>query len=188
MPRNADRSVMSTSEIMSTIKEEKHVTLTAGSTISNTTPSAFSDEALDAMGQALTAKTELFAAEEEQVSFPIQMEEPKASRTVAEEAPFAIPGRPDPAMAFGMEQGAEEIPYEEETDTIPLFGADLESEPLPEETAEDVLPVQHETVVQTKDMDNIPEKMDVEIVTGGKTYSFSGDGIWNGAGGRGDSI
>ena len=50
------------------IKEEKHVTLTAGSTISNTTPSAFSDEALDAMGQALTAKTELFAAEEEQVS------------------------------------------------------------------------------------------------------------------------
>ena len=119
------------------IKEEKHVTLTAGSTISNTTPSAFSDEALDAMGQALTAKTELFAAEEEQVSFPIQMEEPKASRTVAEEAPFVIPGRPDPAMAFGMEQGAEEIPYEEETDTISLFGADLESEPLPEETAED---------------------------------------------------
>lgn len=57
------------------------------------------------MGQALTAKTELFAAEEEQVSFPIQMEEPKASRTVAEEAPFVIPGRPDPAMAFGMEQG-----------------------------------------------------------------------------------
>ena len=91
------------------------------------------------------------------------MEEPKASRTVAEEAPFVIPGRPDPAMAFGMEQGAEEIPYEEETDTIPLFGADLESEPLPEETAEDVLPVQHETVVQTKDMDNIPEEMDVEI-------------------------
>ena len=40
---------------------------------------------------------------------------------------------------------AEEIPYEEETDTISLFGADLESEPLPEETAEDVLPVQHET-------------------------------------------
>ena len=116
------------------------------------------------MGQALTAKTELFAAEEEQVSFPIQMEEPKASRTVAEEAPFVIPGRPDPAMAFGMEQGAEEIPYEEETDTISLFGADLESEPLPEETAEDVLPVQHETVVQTKDMDNIPEEMDVEIV------------------------
>ena len=66
------------------------------------------------MGQALTAKTELFAAEEEQVSFPIQdEEEPKASRsTVAEEAPFVIPGRPDPAMAFGMEQGAEEIPYE----------------------------------------------------------------------------
>ena len=82
------------------IKEEKHVTLTAGSTISNTTPSAFSDEALDAMGQALTAKTELFAAEEEQVSFPIQMEEPKASRTVAEEAPFVIPGRPDPAICF----------------------------------------------------------------------------------------
>ena len=153
------------------IKEEKHVTLTAGSTISNTT-SAFSDEALDAMGQALTAKTELFAAEEEQVSFPIQMEEPKASRTVAEEAPFVIPGRPDPAMAFGMEQGAEEIPYEEETDTIPLFGADLESEPLPEETAEDVLPVQHETVVQTKDMDNIPEKMDVEIVPPEKEYVF----------------
>lgn len=135
------------------IKEEKHVTLTAGSTISNTTPSAFSDEALDAMGQALTAKTELFAAEEEQVSFPIQMEEPKASRTVAEEAPFVIPGRPDPAMAFGMEQGAEEIPYEEET-------------------AEDVLPVQHETVVQTKDMDNIPEKMDVEIVPPEKEYVF----------------
>ena len=149
------------------IKEEKHVTLTAGSTISNTTPSAFSDEALDAMGQALTAKTELFAAEEEQVSFPIQMEEPKASRTVAEEAPFVIPGRPDPAMAFGMEQGAEEIPYEEETDTISLFGADLESEPLPEETAEDVLPVQHETVVQTKDMDNIPE-----IVPPEKEYVF----------------
>lgn len=135
------------------IKEEKHVTLTAGSTISNTTPSAFSDEALDAMGQALTAKTELFAAEEEQVSFPIQMEEPKASRTVAEEAPFVIPGRPDPAMAFGMEQGAEEIPYEEET-------------------AEDVLPVQHETVVQTKDMDNIPEEMDVEIVPPEKEYVF----------------
>ena len=154
------------------IKEEKHVTLTAGSTISNTTPSAFSDEALDAMGQALAAKTELFAAEEEQVSFPIQMEEPKASRTVAEEAPFVIPGRPDPAMAFGMEQGAEEIPYEEETDTIPLFGADLESEPLPEETAEDVLPVQHETVVQTKDMDNIPEEMDVEIVPPEKEYVF----------------
>ena len=154
------------------IKEEKHVTLTAGSTISNTTPSAFSDEALDAMGQALTAKTELFAAEEEQVSFPIQMEEPKASRTVAEEAPFVIPGRPDPAMAFGMEQGAEEIPYEEETDTISLFGADLESEPLPEETAEDVLPVQHETVVQTKDMDNIPEEMDVEIVPPEKEYVF----------------
>ena len=154
------------------IKEEKHVTLTAGSTISNTTPSAFSDEALDAMGQALTAKTELFAAEEEQVSFPIQMEEPKASRTVAEEAPFVIPGRPDPAMAFGMKQGAEEIPYEEETDTIPLFGADLESEPLPEETAEDVLPVQHETVVQTKDMDNIPEEMDVEIVPPEKEYVF----------------
>jgi len=153
------------------IKEEKHVTLTAGSTISNTTPSAFSDEALDAMGQALTAKTELFAAEEE-VSFPIQMEEPKASRTVAEEAPFVIPGRPDPAMAFGMEQGAEEIPYEEETDTISLFGADLESEPLPEETAEDVLPVQHETVVQTKDMDNIPEEMDVEIVPPEKEYVF----------------
>lgn len=135
------------------IKEEKHVTLTAGSTISNTTPSAFSDEALDAMGQALAAKTELFAAEEEQVSFPIQMEEPKASRTVAEEAPFVIPGRPDPAMAFGMEQGAEEIPYEEET-------------------AEDVLPVQHETVVQTKDMDNIPEEMDVEIVPPEKEYVF----------------
>lgn len=135
------------------IKEEKHVTLTAGSTISNTTPSAFSDEALDAMGQALTAKTELFAAEEEQVSFPIQMEEPKASRTVAEEAPFVIPGRPDPAMAFGMEQGAEEIPYEEET-------------------AEDVLPVQHETVVQTKDMDNIPEEMGVEIVPPEKEYVF----------------
>ncbi len=27
-----------------------------------------------------------------------------------------------------------------------------------------MLPVQHETVVQTKDMDNIPEEMDVEIV------------------------
>ena len=75
-------------------------------------------------------------------------------------------------MAFGMEQGAEEIPYEEETDTISLFGADLESEPLPEETAEDVLPVQHETVVQTKDMDNIPEEMDVEIVPPEKEYVF----------------
>ena len=84
----------------------------------------------------------------------------------------AVPGRPDPAMAFGMEQGAEEIPYEEETDTIPLFGADLESEPLPEETAEDVLPVQHETVVQTKEMDNIPEEMDVEIVPPEKEYVF----------------
>ena len=141
------------------IKEEKHVTLTAGSTISNTTPSAFSDEALEAMGQALTAKTELFAAEEEQVSFPIQMEEPKASRTVAEEEP----------------------------ETIPLWGTDFESEPLPEDADEEVMPVNHENAVQmkpvkhqevshepvhTKDGDKIQDEMAIEIAPPEKEYVF----------------
>ena len=144
------------------IKEEKHVTLTAGSTISNTTPSAFSDEALEAMGQALTAKTELFAAEEEQVSFPIQMEEPKDSRTVAEEAP----------------------------ETIPLWETDFESEPLPEEADEEVMPVNHENTVQmkpvkpvkhqevshepvhTKDGDKIQDEMAIEIAPPEKEYVF----------------
>ncbi len=144
------------------IKEEKHVTLTAGSTISNTTPSAFSDEALEAMGQALTAKTELFAAEEEQVSFPIQMEEPKDSRTVAEEVP----------------------------ETIPLWETDFESEPLPEEADEEVMPVNHENTVQmkpvkpvkhqevshepvhTKDGDKIQDEMAIEIAPPEKEYVF----------------
>ena len=141
------------------IKEEKHVTLTAGSTISNTTPSAFSDEALEAMGQALTAKTELFAAEEEQVSFPIQMEEPKDSRTVAEEAP----------------------------ETIPLWETDFESEPLPEEADKEVMPVNHENTVQmkpvkhqevslepvhTKDGDKIQDEMAIEIAPPEKEYVF----------------
>ena len=54
------------------IKEEKRVTLTAGNAPQKMAPSAFSDEALEAMGQALTEKTALFAAEDEQASFPIQ--------------------------------------------------------------------------------------------------------------------
>lgn len=141
------------------IKEEKRVTLTAENTASNAAPSAFSDEALEAMGQALTAKTELFAAEEEPVSFPIQMEESKVSQTTAEEESFVMPGRPDPAMAFGMEPVSEEVSYEEEPDDIPLFGADLESEPLPEEP-------------HTKAADNIPEEMDIEIAPPEKEYVF----------------
>ena len=149
------------------IKEEKHVTLTAGSTISNTTPSAFSDEALEAMGQALTEKTELFAAEEES---------------------FVTPGRPDPAMAFGMEPVPEETPYEEGPDSIPLFGADLEPEPLPEEPDEEVITVNHDNVEQPKTIkhqavapepvhakeadNNIPEEMDIEITSPEKKYVF----------------
>lgn len=118
------------------IKEEKHVTLTAGNMSSNATPSAFSDEALEAMGQALTEKTELFAAEEES---------------------FVTPGRPDPAMAFGMEPVPEETPYEEGPDSIPLFGADLEPEPLPEEPDEEVITVNHDNVEQPKTI-KPPEK------------------------------
>ena len=149
------------------IKEEKHVTLTAGNMSSNATPSAFSDEALEAMGQALTEKTELFAAEEES---------------------FVTPGRPDPAMAFGMEPVPEETPYEEEPDSIPLFGADLEPEPLPEEPDEEVITVNHDNVEQpktikhqavapepvyTKEADNnIPEEMDIEITSPEKKYVF----------------
>ena len=149
------------------IKEEKHVTLTAGNMSSNATPSAFSDEALEAMGQALTEKTELFAAEEES---------------------FVTPGRPDPAMAFGMEPVPEETPYEEEPDSIPLFGADLEPEPLPEESDEEVITVNHDNVeqpktikhqavapelVHTKEADNnIPEEMDIEITSPEKKYVF----------------
>ena len=149
------------------IKEEKHVTLTAGNMSSNATPSAFSDEALEAMGQALTEKTELFAAEEES---------------------FVTPGRPDPAMAFGMEPVPEETPYEEGPDSIPLFGADLEPEPLPEESDEEVITVNHDNVeqpktikhqavapelVHTKEADNnIPEEMDIEITSPEKKYVF----------------
>ncbi len=149
------------------IKEEKHVTLTAGNMSSNATPSAFSDEALEAMGQALTEKTELFAAEEES---------------------FVTPGRPDPAMAFGMEPVPEETPYEEGPDSIPLFGADLEPEPLPEEPDEEVITVNHDNVEQpktikhqavapepvyTKEADNnIPEEMDIEITSPEKKYVF----------------
>ena len=149
------------------IKEEKHVTLTAGNMSSNATPSAFSDEALEAMGQALTEKTELFAAEEES---------------------FVTPGRPDPAMAFGMEPVPEETPYEEGPDSIPLFGADLEPEPLPEEPDEEVITVNHDNVeqpktikhqavapepVHTKEADNnIPEEMDIEITSPEKKYVF----------------
>ena len=118
------------------IKEEKHVTLTAGNMSSNATPSAFSDEALEAMGQALTEKTELFAAEEES---------------------FVTPGRPDPAMAFGMEPVPEETPYEEGPDSIPLFGADLEPEPLPEEPDEEVITVNHDNVEPPKTI-KPPEK------------------------------
>ena len=149
------------------IKEEKHVTLTAGNMSSNATPSAFSDEALEAMGQALTEKTELFAAEEES---------------------FVTPGRPDPAMAFGMEPVPKETPYEEGPDSIPLFGADLEPEPLPEEPDEEVITVNHDNVEQpktikhqavapepvyTKEADNnIPEEMDIEITSPEKKYVF----------------
>ena len=149
------------------IKEEKHVTLTAGNMSSNATPSAFSDEALEAMGQALTEKTELFAAEEES---------------------FVTPGRPDPAMAFGMEPVPEETPYEEGPDSIPLFGADLEPEPLPEEPDEEVITVNHDNVeqpktikhqavapepVHAKEADNhIPEEMDIEITSPEKKYVF----------------
>ena len=149
------------------IKEEKHVTLTAGNMSSNATPSAFSDEALEALGQALTEKTELFAAEEES---------------------FVTPGRPDPAMAFGMEPVPEETPYEEEPDSIPLFGADLEPEPLPEEPDEEVITVNHDNVEQPKTIkhqavapepvhakeadNNIPEEMDIEITSPEKKYVF----------------
>ena len=149
------------------IKEEKHVTLTAGNMSSNATPSAFSDEALEAMGQALTEKTELFAAEEES---------------------FVTPGRPDPAMAFGMEPVPEETPYEEGPDSIPLFGADLEPEPLPEEPDEEVITVNHDNVEQPKTIkhqavapepvhaieadNNIPEEMDIEITSPEKKYVF----------------
>ncbi|HAT89930.1 MAG TPA: cell division protein FtsK [Roseburia sp.] len=149
------------------IKEEKHVTLTAGNMSSNATPSAFSDEALEAMGQALTEKTELFAAEEES---------------------FVTPGRPDPAMAFGMEPVPEETPYEEGPDSIPLFGADLEPEPLPEEPDEEVITVNHDNVEQPKTIkhqavapepvhakeadNNIPEEMDIEITSPEKKYIF----------------
>ena len=148
------------------IKEEKHVTLTAGNMSSNAS-SAFSDEALEAMGQALTEKTELFAAEEES---------------------FVTPGRPDPAMAFGMEPVPEETPYEEGPDSIPLFGADLEPEPLPEEPDEEVITVNHDNVEQPKTIkhqavapepvhakeadNNIPEEMDIEITSPEKKYVF----------------
>ena len=40
----------------------------------------------------------------------------------------------------------------------------------PEETVEDITPFEISTVVQTKDMDNIREKMDVEIVPPEKEY------------------
>lgn len=131
------------------IKEEKRVTLTAGNAPQKMAPSAFSDEALEAMGQALTEKTALFAAEDEQASFPIQMEEPKVSQTVEEEEIFDMPGRPDPAMAFGIE------PFSEDTSDLLSFEADLESdlseeESVDEDAAEPVMETDLETAPPEK--------------------------------------
>lgn len=131
------------------IKEEKRVTLTAGNAPQKMAPSAFSDEALEAMGQALTEKTALFAAEDEQASFPIQMEEPKVSQTVEEEEIFDMPGRPDPAMAFGIE------PFSEDTSELSSFEADLESdlseeESVDEDAAEPVMETDLETAPPEK--------------------------------------
>lgn len=131
------------------IKEEKRVTLTAGNAPQKMAPSAFSDEALEAMGQALTEKTALFAAEDEQASFPIQMEEPKVSQTVEEEEIFDMPGRPDPAMAFGIE------PFSEDTSDLSSFEADLESdlseeESVDEDAAEPVMETDLETAPPEK--------------------------------------
>ena len=131
------------------IKEEKRVTLTAGNAPQKMAPSAFSDEALEAMGQALTEKTALFAAEDEQASFPIQMEEPKVSQTVEEEEIFDMPGRPDPAMAFGIE------PFSEDTSDLSSFEADLgsdlsEEESVNEDAAEPVMETDLETAPPEK--------------------------------------
>lgn len=131
------------------IKEEKRVTLTAGNAPQKMAPSAFSDEALEAMGQALTEKTALFAAEDEQASFPIQMEEPKVSQTVEEEEIFDMPGRPDPAMAFGIE------PFSEDTSDLSSFEADLgsdlsEEESVDEDAAEPVMETDLETAPPEK--------------------------------------
>lgn len=126
------------------IKEEKHVTLTAGNMSPGTTPSAFSDEALEAMGQALTEKTALFAAEDDQVSIPIQMEEPKISQTVEEKELFAVPGRPDPAMAFGMK------PVSEDISDASFFEADSGSDLWSEESVDEEMPIQKTVTEQTE--------------------------------------
>ena len=125
------------------IKEEKRVTLTAGNAPQKMAPSAFSDEALEAMGQALTEKTALFAAEDEQASFPIQMEEPKVSQTVEEEEIFDMPGRPDPAMAFGIE------PFSEDTSDLSSFEADLGSDLSEEESVDEDIQAQQTAAEQT---------------------------------------
>ena len=125
------------------IKEEKRVTLTAGNAPQKMAPSAFSDEALEAMGQALTEKTALFAAEDEQASFPIQMEEPKVSQTVEEEEIFDMPGRPDPAMAFGIE------PFSEDTSDLSSFEADLGSDLSEEESVNEDIQAQQTAAEQT---------------------------------------
>lgn len=125
------------------IKEEKRVTLTAGNAPQKMAPSAFSDEALEAMGHALTEKTALFAAEDEQASFPIQMEEPKVSQTVEEEEIFDMPGRPDPAMAFGIE------PFSEDTSDLSSFEADLGSDLSEEESVDEDIQAQQTAAEQT---------------------------------------
>lgn len=125
------------------IKEEKRVTLTAGNAPQKMAPSAFSDEALEAMGQALTEKTALFAAEDEQASFPIQMEEPKVSQTVEEKEIFDMPGRPDPAMAFGIE------PFSEDTSDLSSFEADLGSDLSEEESVDEDIQAQQTAAEQT---------------------------------------
>ena len=165
------------------IKEEKRVTLTAGNAPQKMAPSAFSDEALEAMGQALTEKTALFAAEDEQASFPIQMEEPKVSQTVEEEEIFDMPGRPDPAMAFGIE------PFSEDTSDLSSFEADLGSDLSEEESvnediqaqqtaAEQTGPVKRETVshepvyMKNEDAAELVMEIDLETAPPEKAYVF----------------
>ena len=165
------------------IKEEKRVTLTAGNAPQKMAPSAFSDEALEAMGQALTEKTALFAAEDEQASFPIQMEEPKVSQTVEEEEIFDMPGRPDPAMAFGIE------PFSEDTSDLSSFEADLGSDLSEEESvnediqaqqtaAEQTGPVKRETVshepvyMKNEDAAELVMETDLETAPPEKAYVF----------------
>ena len=156
------------------IKEEKRVTLTAGNAPQKMAPSAFSDEALEAMGQALTEKTALFAAEDEQASFPIQIEE---------EEIFDMPGRPDPAMAFGIE------PFSEDTSDLSSFEADLGSDLSEEESvnediqaqqtaAEQTGPVKRETVshepvyMKNEDAAELVMETDLETAPPEKAYVF----------------